>query len=97
MLRYFAFFLLIFSFPLMAEEGKTLAFRYKCMTCHGARGISPSSQFPHLAGQSKLYLVTRLQYFAAKQEPYSRMFPHAVSLTEEEIEELADYFSSQAR
>jgi len=82
----------------MAEDdGKELAFRYKCMTCHGVKGISAESEFPHLAGQSKLYLVTRLQYFASRQEPYSPMLPHALPLSEEEMEKLAEYFSSVAR
>lgn len=100
MVRYL---IVLFSLSLLAmaaeaaEDGKELAFRYKCMTCHGVKGISDSPEFPHLAGQSQLYLITRLKYFASDQEPYSRMRPHALPLTEEEIEKLAEYFSTLTR
>lgn len=89
--------LCLFASPLLAaaEKGEDLAFRYKCMTCHGVKGVSASPSFPHLAGQSKIYILSRLQYFAQEQEPYSQMLSHAKPLTDEEMELLADYFSVQ--
>ena len=88
---------LLAQLAMAEEDGKELAFRYKCMTCHGVRGVSAESEYPHLAGQSKLYIITRLQYFADEKEPYSPMLPHALPLSEEEMEKLAEYFSSIVR
>ena len=55
-----------------------------------------ASRYPNLAGQNAPYLVSRLKYFRAEEEPGNQMNAQAVLLTDEEINLLADYFSKQA-
>jgi len=55
---------LVFTFflgagPATAGDGKALFKKKFCINCHGADGHSKTSQFPHLAGQNKLYLLNQ--------------------------------------
>ena len=59
------------------------------------KGSLPS-RYPNLAGQNAPYLVSRLKYFRAEEEPGNQMNAQAVLLTDEEIDLLAEYFSKQA-
>lgn len=79
-----------------ADEGEKTAFKHHCVTCHGYDGKSNASRYPNLAGQNAPYLVSRLKYFRAEEEPGNQMNAQAVLLTDEEIDLLADYFSKQA-
>ena len=79
-----------------ADEGEKTAFKHHCVTCHGYDGKSNASRYPNLAGQNAPYLVSRLKYFRAEEEPGNQMNAQAVLLTDEEINLLADYFSKQA-
>ena len=79
-----------------ADEGEKTAFKHHCVTCHGYEGKSNASRYPNLAGQNAPYLVSRLKYFRAEEEPGNQMNAQAVLLTDEEINLLADYFSKQA-
>src|SRR5262249_1864711 len=40
-----------------------------CSTCHGARGVSISPMFPHLAGQPPQYLEAQLKAFRDHHGP----------------------------
>src|SRR5471032_360420 len=70
-----------------------------CSMCHGLTGESISPMFPKLAGQQKDYLKLQLTDFKGHQRSdkagtqYMWGFTH---LTETQIAELADYFSSQS-
>ena len=75
------------------QNGEDLAFQYKCATCHGPQGISMDSRYPHLAGQKEAYLASRLRSFRAKEHPYNFMNGQAGSLSDEDIEILAAYYS----
>ena len=79
-----------------ADEGEKTAFKHHCVTCHGYDGKSNASRYPNLAGQNAPYLVSRLKYFRAEEEPGNQMNAQAVLLTDEEINLLADYFSKQS-
>ena len=79
-----------------ADEGEKTAFKHHCVTCHGYDGKSNASRYPNLAGQNAPYLVSRLKYFRAEEEPGNQMNAQAVLLTDDEIDLLADYFSKQA-
>ncbi len=79
----------------------------KCVGCHGEQGIAPSANtdqdyqvpgtviYPHLAGQTKGYLVRQLQSFKRGGRVSSVMNGIAKDLKDEEIATLAEYFSSQ--
>ena len=69
-----------------------------CSNCHGLTGESTSPAFPKLAGQQKDYLLAQLTDFKGHVRSDSRGtqfmwgFTH---LSEEQVEGLATYFSSQ--
>jgi cytochrome c553 len=65
-----------------------------CLACHGAEGISDHYLWPNIAGQSQGYLVKQLRDFrdGARHDPW--MSPMTRNLSDEDIGNLADYFSS---
>jgi cytochrome c553 len=66
-----------------------------CAHCHGTDGNSSSSAFPSLAGQTKEYLLRQMRDFKAETRTNAMMSPSIKILTEEDMVELAEYFSSQ--
>ena len=88
--------MLLSSTSFAADEGEKTAFKHHCVACHGYDGKSNASRYPNLAGQNAPYLVSRLKYFRAEEEPGNQMNAQAVLLTDDEIDLLADYFSKQA-
>lgn len=66
----------------------------ECVACHGVRGISENPMFPHLAGQNAAYLQAQLENFRDGTRYHPLMTPVAQSLSDEEISELASYYSS---
>ena len=79
-----------------ADAGENAAFKHHCLTCHGWEGKSSAPRYPNLAGLNAAYLVSRLKYFRAEEEPGNQMNAQAVLLTDEEIDLIAEYFSKQA-
>ncbi len=83
-----------------AQGGAALdLIRRECSTCHGARGISVSPTFPHLAGQVAAYLEAQLKAFRdrSRADPHAQafMWGMAAQLTDSAISEIAAYFASQ--
>jgi cytochrome c553 len=74
-----------------AAAGKQKA--QACAACHGADGISTSDQFPILAGQYKDYLVQALHEYKNGGRSNPIMKGMAGGLSEEDIRDLAEYFS----
>ncbi|NVK56262.1 MAG: cytochrome c [Alteromonadaceae bacterium] len=84
-----------FAMPTYAadiEHGKTLA--TACAACHGAKGISHSPLWPNLAGQKAAYLEKQLKDFRNDVRKDPMMTAMAKSLSDEDIVNLAAYFSS---
>lgn len=78
--------------------GRVLALQV-CSNCHGVTGESTSPAFPKLAGQQKQYLVEQLTDFKGRARGNSRGVEYMwgfTHLTSRQVDELADYFSSQA-
>jgi cytochrome c553 len=70
-----------------------------CAQCHGLTGESISPEFPKLAGQQKEYLKLQLADFkdhARSDKTGAQYMWGFTHLTETQIAELADYFSSQS-
>jgi cytochrome c553 len=65
-----------------------------CAACHGANGISAAGNFPNLAGQKEEYLATALKAYRDKTRNAPIMNNMAASLKDEDIANLAAYFSS---
>ena len=66
-----------------------------CMACHGANGISANPEWPHLAGQHASYVVKQLKHFKAGERNNALMMPMAMMLSDQDVEDLAAYFSAQ--
>lgn len=65
-----------------------------CAACHGVNGVSPTDAWPNLAGQGHSYLVKQLKAFREGSRKDPLMEPLAKPLSDEQIENLAAYFSS---
>ena len=66
-----------------------------CMACHGMDGNSPSPEWPNLAGQHSSYIERQLKAFKAGERRNDLMSPMAMILSDEDMVDLAAYFSSQ--
>jgi cytochrome c553 len=79
-------------------EGNAEAGRQKsaaCAACHGIDGNSTNPQWPKLAGQHALYLETAIRAYRAGIRENPLMQPMAEGLSDEDIRDLAAYYSSQ--
>lgn len=65
-----------------------------CAACHGADGISPNDLWPNLKGQKFGYLVKQMKALRDGSRSDPMMSPMAAPLTDEDIDNLAAYFSS---
>jgi len=66
-----------------------------CMACHGADGNSPNPEWPNLAGQHAGYLLGQLKAFKSGERQNDLMSPMAMILSDEDMADLAAYFSTQ--
>lgn len=66
-----------------------------CAACHGADGNSSDPQYPRLAGQYQNYLVRSLQAYKSGARKNPIMSGFAAGLSEQDMEDLAAYFSAQ--
>ncbi|MGD8428991.1 MAG: cytochrome c [Ectothiorhodospiraceae bacterium] len=66
-----------------------------CAACHGADGNSTNPTFPKLAGQYADYILHALKAYksGARQNPI--MSGQVANLSEQDMKDLATYFSSQ--
>lgn len=65
-----------------------------CAGCHGPKGISASGNFPNLAGQKADYLAAQLKALRDKTRVAPVMNAMAAALKDDDIANLAAYFSS---
>ena len=75
-----------------AAAGKAKA--VTCSGCHGANGISISPAWPNLAGQKEAYLAKQLKDFRSGSRNDPTMSAMAKPLSDDDIANLAAYFSS---
>jgi cytochrome c553 len=68
-----------------------------CAGCHGGGGNSKTENIPSLAGHPAPYLVVQLILFREQQRHNDVMTPLAKALSDQDIENLAAYFSKQQR
>ena len=69
-----------------------------CASCHGRNGQGGKHDSATLAGLSRGYFIVTMEEFQEEERAndiYSRMRQVAASLTEEEIEALADYYAAR--
>lgn len=65
-----------------------------CGACHGPEGISLNDLWPNLRGQKEGYLIKQIKAFRDETRIDPTMLPMVKPLTDEDIENLAAYFSS---
>ncbi len=75
-----------------AEAGKAKS--GTCAACHGANGVSPNPLWPNLAGQKDKYLAKQIKAFKEGTRTDPTMAPMVAVLSDEDIENLAAYYSS---
>jgi cytochrome c553 len=66
-----------------------------CGACHGADGNSPSGAFPRLAGQWESYIKASLHQYKSGQRKNAIMAPQAQNLSEQDILDVATFYSQQ--
>ena len=76
------------------EAGKELAQSRSCVSCHGEDGASTKPYFPNLAGQNEVYLIKMLTDFREKRRIDPTMNAMASKLSDQDIANLAAFFSS---
>jgi cytochrome c553 len=67
-----------------------------CAACHGPDGNSPTPQFPRIAGQYADYMVQTLKAYKTGERNNPIMAGIAAGLSEQDMEDLAAYFSRQS-
>jgi cytochrome c553 len=80
-------------------EGNATAGQAKaatCSACHGADGNSSNPEWPSLAGQHATYIAKQVRAFKSGTRQSPIMMPMVVSLTDQDIADVAAYFESQA-
>ncbi|MFT5887858.1 MAG: cytochrome c [Zhongshania sp.] len=87
----------LFSLPLFAIDAP--AKEVTCRACHGASGAAPiMNSYPKLNGQNKAYLTQSLKAYKAGQRSGGMaavMVSQATMLSDQEIDQLAEYYASQ--
>ena len=86
------FFVSFLSFAGDPMEGKKLS--VSCTACHGPAGISIVPLWPNLAGQKEEYLIKQLKAFRSGERKNPPMLPFVAPLSDEDMEDLAAYYSS---
>jgi cytochrome c553 len=80
-----------------AAAGDVRAGRQKalqCQTCHGLDGQSKLPEAPNLAGQSDVYLVKALKDYRSGERKNDMMSLVVPNLRDEDIADLAAYYSA---
>jgi cytochrome c553 len=67
-----------------------------CAACHGVDGNSANPEWPSLAGQHVSYLTRQLQAFRSGERQNVLMSPMAMILSDEDVADLAAFFSAQS-
>ena len=65
-----------------------------CATCHGPLGVAIAPDAPNLAGQPRMYLAAQLNAFRSGKRAHEQMNVIAKTLSDADIAELADWYSS---
>ena len=76
-----------------AAAGKTKS--ATCAACHGVDGNSLIPTFPKLAGQHTAYIFNQLKLFKSGVRVDPTMKPMVANLSEQDMHDLAAYFSGQ--
>lgn len=66
-----------------------------CLACHSLDGNSVNPEWPSIAGQHASYIIKQVKAFRAGERTNVLMSPIALTLTDQEIEDVAAYYATQ--
>ena len=69
-----------------------------CLGCHAIKGYKnayPTYHVPKLGGQHAQYIMDALRAYANGERPHSTMHANAVTLSDEEMQAIANWFEAQ--
>ena len=66
----------------------------QCAVCHGLDGVAKTPDAANLAGESTYYLTRQLEAFRSGERKHEQMSIIAQGLSDEDIADLADWYSS---
>jgi cytochrome c553 len=78
-----------------AANGKSLT--GTCMACHGEKGISMASAFPHLAGQQEKYLLKQMLEIQSGEREVPTMTGMLTNMSASDLADIAAFYASQPR
>ena len=87
-----------FACVLMLSMPSGITFAAKsdsCAHCHGTDGNSTAGIYPSLAGQTREYLYRQIKAFKAGQRKNPMMSTAVAVLSDQDMQDLAEYFSGQ--
>ena len=100
MKTFLIFFVFLFCSVVQASEvgateiTRAVMLSNSCAACHGTDGKSPGA-IPAINGKSAQFISQSLREFREGKRPATVMGRHASGYTDEEIQLIAEYFSSQ--
>lgn len=77
-----------------ATAGQTKASTV-CVACHGLDGNSVNPEWPSIAGQHAEYISKQVKAFRAGERVNALMSPIAMTLSDQEIEDVSAYYATQ--
>jgi cytochrome c553 len=86
------------ALPAMAQSGANTPpekVTQVCSACHGVNGVAIAPIYPNLAGQYETYIANALHDYHDGKRKNAIMNAQAASLTNDDIKQLARWFSSQ--
>jgi cytochrome c553 len=83
-----------------ASAGQQVHVQLFCASCHGAKGVAPTQNWPHLAGQKAAYTAKMLLDYQSglRQEGKRAELMHdiAVMMTPQQIADVSAFYAQQA-
>ncbi|MEM7019697.1 MAG: cytochrome c [Pseudomonadota bacterium] len=65
-----------------------------CAACHGPDGMSPTPEFPNIAGQYEDYLYQSLKDYKSGERNNAIMAGTVATLSDQDMKDLAAYYAS---
>ncbi|KPK40187.1 MAG: cytochrome C [Gammaproteobacteria bacterium SG8_47] len=76
-------------------KGEALMKKHECFSCHANDGNSKNPKYPKIAGQHENYIIKQLTEYKAGVRKNDQMAQVAAELSEQDMVDLAAYFSQQ--
>ncbi len=82
-----------------AQDGEKIYMTKFCITCHGQKGISVAPNYPNLAKQNELYLISQVKDIINKKRANKLTLlmtenPVLISISAEEISAVAAHMTN---